>query len=72
MNASETVHEKHENDISLSKALDILSLKHDLIKPVSKGRLQRLRTLAEVQSSLKLEDVYIVRVPNKSANHILK
>ena len=40
--------------------------------PPYNGRLVALRTLAEVQSSLKLEEAHIVRVPAKKANNVLK
>ena len=38
----------------------------------SRGYLVPLRTLAEVQSTLQLEDAYIVRIPAKAADTVLK
>ena len=72
MNATEILHRDNKQDTFLVKALNSVSFINDSSTFPSKGRLQRLRTLTEAQSSMKFEDVYVVRVPNKSANQILK
>ena len=57
----------------IKKALEALILEEEKedISP-RHGRLLRLKTLAEVKAFLLLDTVYVVKVPVKQSNKILK
>ena len=63
---------KTDDDTTLSNAVGALTLEKDWGPNPRAGRLLRLKTLAEIRAYLLLETVYVVKVPVKESNKILK
>lgn len=57
---------------ALARAVEALKLQKDWGADPRAGRLLRLKTLAEIKAYLLLETVYVVKVPVKESNKILK